>query len=235
MMNANTSFEEWEHHSDLWELLVLIGQSFNSIFKYFFDSIAFLLAVELTVLEAAGECFALSLGEGEDDAGVEAFAHDERDELAHFLGGSLLVLFVLLLFVLQHLVNRQVVFNHLDGFREVVFLEFSFLIDDQIDALSTCREQVVLQGSGPEVSVHHIARLLLDLDDPLTELARVWNCRRQERVLDNSGQQDDGLFPDHTSLLVAHVMNFVKNNPRHFSRHLTSVVKHTTQDFSGHH
>jgi len=129
-MDANSTLQKRKHHRDLWQLLVLSAQSFDRVLINFTDRLSFVLSAVVTVLERHGELLALTLAEGEDDDGVEAFRRDESDELAHLLLGCLflLLLFVLLFFGL--LGDRHVVFDHLDSLREVVFAEGAFFVND---------------------------------------------------------------------------------------------------------
>jgi hypothetical protein len=48
------------------------------------------------------------------------------------------------------------------------------------------------------------------------------------------GQQNDTFFPHHSSLLIAHVMDFIIDDPGHFSHDFRSAIKHTSQNLGGH-
>lgn len=92
----------------------------------------------------------------------------------------------------------------------------------------------MLQRRRSEVSVDDRARLSLDLDDPLAELTRIWDRRRQEDVFDSVREHDDGLFPDDTALFVPHVVHLIEDYPGHFTGHFATVVEHTPEDLCGH-
>ena len=92
----------------------------------------------------------------------------------------------------------------------------------------------MLERRWSEVCVDHRAWLVLDLNNPLAKLSSIRDCRRQEHILDSTGQHDNGLLPDHASLFVAHVVDLVEDDPSHFSGDLAAVVKHASEDLSGH-
>ena len=55
--------------------------------------------------------------------------------------------------------------------------EDALLIHDKEHALPPRRKDVVLQGGGPVLRVHHVARLIVQVHDPLRELneGKYWN------------------------------------------------------------
>lgn len=56
------------------------------------------------------------------------------------------------------------------------------------------------------------------MGDPLCELSGVWDGGGQEDVVDVVRQQDDGLLPHDASLLVAHVVDLVEDDPADLSK-----------------
>ena len=70
MMDTNASFKEREHHGDLGKLLIISGKSLNSVLVDLLYTVAFIILVEIAVFEAHRVGFALTFGEGEDNAGV---------------------------------------------------------------------------------------------------------------------------------------------------------------------
>ena len=130
--------------------------------------------------------------------------------------------------------QAKVVLDNLNRFRKIILAERAAFINNEVDALRSCWEEIVLQRRRSEVCIHNRAGLALYFDDPLTEFARVWNRSRKKDVLDRSRKQDDGFFPDYTTLFVAHVMNLIEDDPGHLTGHLTAVVEHAPQDLCRH-
>lgn len=58
------------------------------------------------------------------------------------------------------------------------------------------------------------------LSDPASKLCCVGQRGRQEHHPDGSGQEDDGLLPDHPPLPVLHVVHLIKHHPRHLPQQL---------------
>lgn len=127
-MDANTSFEEGQHHRDLRQLLVFLFKRVDGALVDFADRFALILSVEVAILERHRELLTLALAEGEDNAGVESLGDDEGDQLAHLLLRSLLLLLLLVFLFLCFLGDGHVVLDHLDGFRKVVLSEHAFLV-----------------------------------------------------------------------------------------------------------
>ena len=90
----------------------------------------------------------------------------------------------------------------------------------QVEPRAASREGIVLQRGGSKVGVHHMARLLVQLTHPAGKLAGIGQRGRQEHHAYALGQEDDGLFPHHTSLPVLHVMNLIKDDPSYLSQYL---------------
>ena len=67
---------------------------------------------------------------------------------------------------------------------KIVLPEHTLLVDDEKDAVSAGREEVVLERRRPEVGVDDVARLVVRFCDPLGKLERVGDRRRQEDVVD---------------------------------------------------
>lgn len=115
-------------------------------------------------------------------------------------------------------------------FLEIVFSEVALLIDDEMDAIAFGWEEIVLEGRRSVVGVDDVAWLVVGLADPFCELHSVGDGGGQEDVVDFWREQDDGLFPYHTTLLVTHVVDLVENNPGHFAHHLRAPVQHGPQN-----
>lgn len=47
-------------------------------------------------------------------------------------------------------------------------------------------------------------------------------------------QENNGFFPNNTSLSVPHVMDFVEDDPLDFPNDLTAPIDHVPKNFSGH-
>lgn len=75
------------------------------------------------------------------------------------------------------------------------------LVDDEVDAFATRREEKVLQRHRSVVSVDDVTRLVVQVTDPLAELSGVGDCGRQEHVVYIVWQQDQRFFPYHSSFL----------------------------------
>ena len=102
----------------------------------------------------------------------------------------------------------------------------------------------MLQGRGTVVGVDDVARLLVDLADPLCKLSCVRDRGREEDVVNRLWQHDDALLPNDTTLynypiqwlfyrnqqpkkkgtFVAHVVDFVKHDPSNLSHDLGAAV-----------
>ena len=55
------------------------------------------------------------------------------------------------------------------GLLEVLLSELALLVHDQVQALCVSGEEVVLQGHGTVVRVHHVTRLVVDLGHPVSK------------------------------------------------------------------
>ena len=60
----------------------------------------------------------------------------------------------------------------------------------------------MLQRGRPEIGVHNMARLLVQVADPLSELSGIRHCRREENHLDSRWQEYDALLPHDSSLSI---------------------------------
>lgn len=81
--------------------------------------------------------------------------------------------FVSFAFFVLDFSDGHIIFDHLNSFGEVIFSENTLFINDKINTIGTCWVKVVLKRGGSEISVDDVTRLILDLDDPLTEFASV--------------------------------------------------------------
>jgi len=75
-MNTDTSFEQREHHRDLWKLLVLFGQSVDRIIKDFADAVPLIFRVEIAAFEGHAVRFTFTFAKAEDDYGVKTLTHN---------------------------------------------------------------------------------------------------------------------------------------------------------------
>ena len=83
---------------------------------------------------------------------------------------------------------------------EVVLPERALLIDNEMDSISAGGEEVVLQRRRSVVGVDDVARLRVSVGDPLGELHGVGDRCGEEDVVDLVGEEDDGFFPDNSTL-----------------------------------
>ena len=84
----------------------------------------------------------------------------------------------------------------------------------------------MLQGCRPKVGIHNVTWLFVRFTYPFCKLHGVGYGRREEDVADGVREEDDGLFPDYTTLCVAHVVDFVENNPSDFTHDFRAAVEH---------
>ncbi|RNA03704.1 hypothetical protein BpHYR1_004542 [Brachionus plicatilis] len=75
------------------------------------------------------------------------------------------------------------------------------------------------------VCVDHVTRLSVQVGDPFGELARVWYRRRQEHIVHVVVQQNNCFFPDDAAFLVAHVVDFVEDDPGDLARYLRAATR----------
>jgi hypothetical protein len=105
-MNTDTSFEQREHHRDLWKLLVLFGQSVDRIIEDFADTVPLIFRVKIAALEGHAVRFTFTFAKAEDDYGVKTLTHNESYQFFHFLRLGLLLLFTFVAFAslfIEHL------------------------------------------------------------------------------------------------------------------------------------
>ena len=96
--------------------------------------------------------------------------------------------------------------------------------------LGTSGEEIVLQGRRTEIGVNDVARLAVGFGDPFCELHGIGNGGGEEDVADLIGKQNDGLFPDNTSRLVAQVVDLVKHDPSYFAHNFRTSVQHRAEN-----
>ena len=151
---------------------------------------------------------------------------------------SLVCLLVLALaLTFRHRISTVVTSLGADGRHrlvEVLVSEHTLLVDHQVDTIRSGREEVVLKRSWSEIGVDNVTGLVVGFGDPFGKLHGVWNGSRQEDIPDLVGQQDNSLFPDDTSRLVAHVVDLIEHDPCNFAHNLRTAVKHRTQNLGGH-
>ena len=117
----------------------------------------------------------------------------------------------------------------------MIVSKFSLLVNYQKQSVSTCRAQIVFERNRSKISVDDIAWLLSKFRDPHSELSRITDRGAQEHIFDVWRQHNDGFFPNYTSFLVSHIMDFIKYHPFYLSNYLTSSVNHISQNFGSHH
>ena len=88
----------------------------------------------------------------------------------------------------------------------------------------------MLQRGRPVVSIYDMARLLVQVTYPWSELPSVRDRCRQEYVVHIVGKQDDGFLPHNAALFISHVVDFVEYDPGDFAHHLRAAVQHAPQD-----
>lgn len=86
------------------------------------------------------------------------------------------------------------------GLLEVVLPERSLFVNDEMDTVSTRREEVVLERCWSVVGVDDVAGLLVGRANPLGELHGVGDRGGEEDVVDLVWKEDDSLFPDDSTL-----------------------------------
>ncbi len=92
----------------------------------------------------------------------------------------------------------------------------------------------MLQGHGSVKSLHDINQSPLSPSYPVGELHVIGDSGAKHDDTNVLWQHDDGLFPDHTSLLIVDVMHFVKNHPFDVTNHLSPTVQVVTKDLCCH-
>lgn len=145
-----------------------------------------MVLVKVTTLQSSRILFTISLRKAEDNAGIKFLIYDQSHNFLDLLTLCHLLLLLLSL-VFQDLVQVQIILELSDGLREIVLLEGPLLINNQIETVPTSRVYVMLERCRSVVSVHYIARLLLDLDNPFCELSCVRYCGREESIFHDLG------------------------------------------------
>lgn len=230
VVDADASLEYGEHLLDLGEFSVFGAERAHRVGVHGDDGVFLVFGGEVELQHRHRVAFHFALAEGEDDDGVELLLHDQLDDLVQVR--AVRVLRALPLVFDEGLHART---HRAERFLEAVLAELALLVDDQVDAFSPGREDVVLQRHGAEVGVDHVAGLALDPADPLGEVARVGDGGREEDVADARRAEDHGLFPDDASLAVAHVVHLVEDDPGDLFGDLGAAVEHAAEDLGGHH
>lgn len=96
----------------------------------------------------------------------------------------------------------------------------------QIQPRPASGEGIVLKGRGPEVCIHNMARLLVQMAHPASKLAGIGQGGRKEHHAYALGQEDDGLLPHNAPLPVLHVMHLIKDHPGNLSKDLRTPAQH---------
>ncbi len=76
------------------------------------------------------------------------------------------------------------------------------------------------------LGVYYVADLMFDGAYPFSKLPRVWDGGRQKDESHLRVQEDHGLFPDHSSLFISHVVHLIKDDPCDFSGDFRTSVEH---------
>ena len=145
-----------------------------------------MVLVKVTSLQSSRVLLAVSLRKAEDNAGIKFLIYDQSHNFLDLLTLCHLLLLLLSL-VFQDFVQVQIILELSDGLREIVLLEGPLLINDQIETVPTSWVYVMLERCRSVVSVHYIARLLFDLDNPFCELSCVRYCGREESIFHDLG------------------------------------------------
>lgn len=146
------------------------------------------------------------------------------------------LLYLLLLELLKCLVPVDgVIARQFDLLRQLVEL----LLEEPAIGLLNDMELVedverVLQGHGPVEGLHDIDYPVLGPADPVGEVHVVGHGGTQHDDADVLGQHDDGLLPDHASLLVVDVVHLVEDHPLDVPDHLRAPVQVVPQDLRSH-
>lgn len=74
--------------------------------------------------------------------------------------------------------------QHAHSLLEIILPKLRFLINDHINPIAARREEIVLQGRGPEVRVDDVAWLGVRAGDPFGEFHGVGDRRGEEYVAD---------------------------------------------------
>lgn len=230
MMDADPAAQQWENVLDLWQCTVLGAQRVDGVGEHGLHHIALLVRVELQLAHLQRKRLALPLAESKDNHGVVTLDHDHLDDLVNVRGAGRAALFRLALAPATRVRAARVFARgarkRTHGLLEVVLAEYALLVDDEVDALPPLGKKIVLQWRGAEIGVHDVAGLRMDVGNPLGKLHRIRDGRREEHIVHLARQQDDRLFPHDTALLVAHVVNLIKDDPRDLAHDLRAAVQH---------
>lgn len=88
------------------------------------------------------------------------------------------------------------IFEYSHCFLEIFFTEFSAVVDDEKDPISTNGEKIMLEGCWSEVGVYDMTGLRVDFGYPLRELKGVGNGCGKENVMDFIGKENNCFFPN---------------------------------------
>uniref|UniRef100_A0A6B0VAB1 Uncharacterized protein n=1 Tax=Ixodes ricinus TaxID=34613 RepID=A0A6B0VAB1_IXORI len=179
-----------------------------------------------------GVGLALLLAEAEHDDGSVVAFHDHLDDL---VAVGLSFESALAPFHGRVALGRVAgVLEDRHGLVELLLLEVSAFVHDEVKSAASRGEDVVLERDRPVFRVHDVTGLLVQVADPLSELLGVGNGGREEHITHIVRQQDDRLFPHHASLFVPHVMNLVEDDPPDLPHDLGALVQHAPQDLCCH-
>lgn len=81
----------------------------------------------------------------------------------------------------------------------------------------------MLERCGTIVSINDMAWSLVQEGDPLCELSGVGNSGTEEDLTHTVRQEDNRLFPHHSSFLLTHIVDFIEDHPAQLPRYLRST------------
>lgn len=231
MMNSDPFLDNLLHCLDLGQVLIILIEDVDGVLEDEIYLLFLVLCGEVVLsTDWLGIWLYVLFAETKDDHWVEVLFHDDLYdfEQVRALVGFLLVLLGI------HADHVDGLAHHLHCLVEVLLVELALVIHHHVQSFSTRGAEVMLQRHRPVVRIHHVTGLLPELRDPGRELARVTDRGRQEDVSHVSRQHNDGFLPDHSSLLVPHVVHLIEYDPFYFSHDLAASVNHVPQDLGRH-
>ena len=83
----------------------------------------------------------------------------------------------------------------------------------------------MLERRGAIIRIDDMAGLLVEESNPLGKLSGVGYSSAEEDLMYTIRKEDNGLLPDHASLLLPHVVDLIKNNPTQLSCHFRTTTR----------
>mmetsp|Transcript_14564 Transcript_14564/g.35518 ORF Transcript_14564/g.35518 Transcript_14564/m.35518 type:complete len:278 (+) Transcript_14564:2129-2962(+) len=109
--------------------------------------------------------------------------------------------------------------------------EVAHFVLDNVQTISVAWKHVMHEWHRPILCRDDVARLFLNVRDPIGELVRIGECCAEKHEPDFSREHNDRLLPHHPSGFVSHVVHFIKHYVFRLPQHFASSVKHIAQDF----